>query len=161
MKLAELQPEVEYAQIFGRYTSADKVKFTADALKEGPTKVRGHKGQVLAQVWKMNWSREWEWRPAHIPLNQIKKTWAEYEIEKAMEEKRWEEERARNLIIRKENEAKQDALWDFIHKNNERMRAVSLITENQYLSPYNCRGGTIEISFNKESLEYLINKLEN
>jgi hypothetical protein len=159
MKLKELQANTEYAVIRGRWRNS-KIIITPEQLAKGLSKSYGYAGQLQVEVWDTVF-REARWQTRFVPISQIKMLWSDFLIQQAAEKKAREEEQTRNFLIRKENEDKQDALWQFIQENKERMRSVSLIEANQYLSPYDCKGGRINISFNKESLEYLINKLEN
>jgi hypothetical protein len=159
MKLKELQANTEYAVIRGRWRNS-KIMITPEQLARGLSKRYGYTGQLDVQVCEPFRGEE-RWHAMSVPISQIKMLWSDFLIQQAAEKKAREEEEARNALIRKENEAKQDELWQFIQQNKERMRSVSLISDKQYLSPYDCRGGRINISFNKDSLEYLINKLEN
>jgi len=124
MKLAELQPDVEYAQIAGIYRHY-KVKFSAESLAEGISKRYSTRGKVLAQIYNMDFiSREWRWMPIHIPLNQVKMTWAEYEIEKAEREKE-QQERAHHRRVAEEKRAQETKeLNEYLRENRETLVEV-------------------------------------
>ena len=90
MKLEELQPGIEYAVYAGRYRRI-KVRFSADDLK-APRSYRRKQGTIPGQTWGTHYgSEEGRWWNGDISLNQIKMTWAEYEIEAAQERKNLEE----------------------------------------------------------------------
>lgn len=153
MKLAELQPNVEYLQMRGKYRK-NKVKFTADSLAAGPSKAYSSQGLVLAQVWEMDWNRDWRWTSDHIPLGQIKMTWAEWEIEEAKQlaEQR---ERTRNYElagIKRAEETK--ALREFLSENRE---ALADILGNVPLYTFSNR---LEVKLDLETLARLIERVK-
>lgn len=153
VKLTEIQPNVEYAQFAGKYYR-NKIRFTSEDLAQGPSKRYGEKGQVRAQVWRMGWDREWNWKSESVPLSQIKMTWTEYEAERAEYLKLRAEQDERNRIASEKRERDTELLREFLRDNMDELMELFGTSRLYTFSP------VLQVELNLEKLTRLLERVK-
>jgi hypothetical protein len=152
MKLEELKPNTEYAQMSGKYRR-NNVRFSEEQL----TKARAYswnrnKGQVTGEVWDY-WGGQWEWRKKEIPLNQIKMTWAEWQIEAEEQAERQAKAMAQRQIADDKRAQETKALQEFLSVNG---KELAEILGQSHLYTYSPR---LEVKLSLETLTRLLERM--
>jgi hypothetical protein len=152
MKLEELKPNTEYAQMRGRYLQ-NKVRFSEEQLASAKAySWNRSQGKITGETWERFW-KEWEWRKTEIPLNQIKMTWAAWELEAVEIAERRAKETAQRQIAEDKRAQETKALQEFLSVNG---KELAEILGQSHLYTYSPR---LEVKLTLETLTRLLERM--
>jgi hypothetical protein len=151
MKLEELQANTEYAKMSGKYRQ-NTVRFSEEQLANARAySWNRNKGQLTGEVWDY-WGGQWEWRKTEIPLNQIKMTWAEWQIEAEEQAKRNAKEQEQRQISEAKRAQETKALQEFLSANGKELAEILGVGHLYTYSP------RLEVKLTLETLTRLLER---